>query len=296
MKPESVHELASVSKQFVAGAILQLVDQGKISLDDSVRKHIADAPETWQKITVTHLLQHTSGLPDYLAALGEPKVANDLPRLTLQNSIFDKPLRFEPGSKWEYSNSGYMVLGWIVEAASGQSLKAYTERNIFAKVGLKQTYFNDSRAIIQNRAEGYTLRGKQVVKEEFSSTTFSGTADGHIMSSALDLMKWNAALHGGKLLKPETYKRMITPSSVSLRKNGANTSGYGFGIGYGQIGDQTVYQHGGGWMGTSTMLCYYPKLNMSIAILMNTDRVSENKLMEVLELRFVGKKLLSAKP
>lgn len=293
MRPDHVHELASVSKQFTAVSILQLADAGKLKLDDSIERFFDGAPEVWKKVTIRHLLSHTAGLPDYLTALGNPALEVSDERLV--RSISDKPLEFEPGTRWAYSNSGYMLLGLIVAKASGLSFGDYMRKNLFEPAGMKTAVWNDSRALVPNRADGYSLRGGQIVREPFTSSSLSKTGDGQMMASALDLLAWAKALDEGKLLKPATAILMNTIAEPSKRTENGTTSGYGFGVMLWKEGEKLVQGHGGGWMGTRTQLIRYVGEGKTLVILCNSDSGPVGKILALCEDRFLGKRILAPK-
>ncbi|HRK22618.1 MAG TPA: serine hydrolase domain-containing protein [Fimbriimonadaceae bacterium] len=293
MRPDHVHELASVSKQFTAVSILQLVDAGKLKLDDSLDRFFDGAPESWKKVQISHLLNHTSGLPDYLSALGNPGL--DVNDNRLVSLISDKPLVFEPGSKWEYSNSGYMMLGLIVAKVSGLSFGDYMQKHLFDPAGMKTAAWNDTRLLLPNRADGYSLRSGVIVREPFTSSSLSKTGDGQVMASALDLLAWAKALDEGRLLKPATAARMNEICEPSKQSVEGETRGYGFGVMLRRRGELLVQQHGGGWMGTRTHLIRYIKESKTLVILGNSDSAPIDKILALCEDRFLGKRVLAPK-
>ena len=284
MRPEHIHELASISKQFTAACILQLMEKGKLSLDDPISKYFEGTNANWSKVKVRHLLQHTGGLADYLEVFSNPGVA--VTDASLINSIKDKPLRFEPGSKWEYSNSGYMVLGIIVSKASGMSSGEYLAKNVFQPSGMQTAVFNDTRSIVPNRADGYSIQNGKIVKEGFTSTSLSQTGDGQVMASALDLIAWDVALSSNKVLQRETQVLMNQPSAASAKtQNGAQT-GYGFGVSLSRKEGKLVQSHNGGWMGTSTHFARYIDEKKCLVILCNSDSAPFAELIQLVRAKF----------
>lgn len=284
MRPDHVHELASVSKQFTAACILQLIEKGKLSLEDPLSKYFEGAHADWSRVKIRHLLQHTGGLADYLEVFSNPGVA--VTEASLINSIKDKPLRFEPDTKWEYSNSGYMMLGIIVSKASGMPFGDYLARNIFKPAGMKTAAFNDTRSIVPNRADGYSTRNGKILKEGFTSTSLSQTGDGQVMASALDLIAWDVALSSNKILKKETQTLMNQPSTASVKTlNGAQT-GYGFAVNVSRKDGKLVQSHNGGWMGTTTHLARYIDDNKCIVILCNSDSAPFAELTQMVRAKF----------
>jgi CubicO group peptidase (beta-lactamase class C family) len=287
MRPEHVHELASVSKQFTATCILKLMEAGKLSLDDPISKYFEGAHADWSKVKIRHLLQHTGGLADYLEIFANPGVP--VTNTSLINSIKDKPLRFEPGSKWEYSNSGYMVLGIIVSKASGKPSGEYLVDNVFKPTGMKTAVLNDTRSIVPHRADGYSIQNGKIVKEGFTSTSLSQTGDGQVMASALDLIAWDIALSSNKILKKETQAMMNQPSAASAKTQNRAQTGYGFGVTIFRKDGKLVQSHNGGWMGTMTHLTRYIDERKCLVVLCNSDSAPMNELLQLVRAKFALK-------
>lgn len=280
MRPDSVHELASISKQFTAAIVIYSSKEGFFRLTDSITKLYPDAPESWKDITVLHLLHHTSGLPDYLGELGD--INREWTTAEMVNSIKDKPLRFEPGSKWEYSNSGYMLLGAMIEKINKRPTYELLTF-IWSKFGMKHTYPNDTRSIIPNRADGYEKTRNGFEKEFFTSRTLCQTGDGQIMSTPRDLWLWTRALHSGKILEPGPTKTMLTPSPVSITEKDGVKSGYACGLSTLERKDGVViYSHGGGWTGTSTNMIYNPENGVFMAVFCNMGGANLQPFMDYL--------------
>lgn len=263
MKLDSVHELASVSKQFTATAILKLADEGKLSLDDSITKFVDGAPDTWKAITIRHLLHHTSGLPDYISDMSVIRTNKSAESMMM--SLMDKPLRFAPGAKFEYSNSGYMALGHIAAKASGSSLWQLTETAILKPNKLAGIYTNDPTLIVPNRADGYDVVLNKLTRESYTSRSFSLTGDGHLMASAPGLLAWSKLLQERRILKPETWKSAWTPSPQSIASGGK----YGFGFTTFEAEGKLRLMHGGGWMGTTTLLETGVDEKFTVVVLIN---------------------------
>lgn len=299
MKPESVHELASVSKQFTAVAVLQLVEKGSLSLDDKLSKFFEGAHSDWSKVTIRHLLHHTSGVADYLDALKD--FGLDYTDQQMVDSIREGKLAFEPGTKFEYSNSGYMLLGLIVAKVSKMRFGEYTEKNVLEMAGMKTAVYNDSLRLLANRADGYSLSDGRVSREPFTSTSLSGTGDGHVMASALDLVAWDEALRKNMVLGEAMQRAMSEPSPASRRPAEelppfARDLGYGFGVSVGRIDGHLVQQHSGGWYGTTTLFVRYVDEKRCIVILCNTDDSPNHELLSVCELEFLGKAVITRRP
>lgn len=203
--------LGSVTKQFTAASILLLAEQGRLRLDDPVSTHIVDAPASWDGITLRHLLSHTSGIPnftnfpDFFALNTQPATLD-----SLITRFRNKPLEFTPGTAFNYSNSGYVLLTAVIEKASSQSYEAFVAEKIFQPLGLSQTGYDRHETILPHRASGYTPSEGGMKNARYADMSIPVGA-GALYSTARDLMKWNEALFGGKLLKQESVAQMIMP-------------------------------------------------------------------------------------
>lgn len=282
MTVNSVHELASVSKQFTAASIMLLAEQGKLALTDTLDKFVEDAPAVWKKITVTHLLEHTSGLADYLS--DESVIRKDGLLRNIVRELRAKPVRFAPGEKWEYSNSGYLMLGYIVLKVSGKEVGPFCEENLLKPAGMKTARTNDPLAIVPNRATGYSKPRTMVLKEDYTSRTYSATGDGHLMASAQDLLAWSEAMQQNRVLKAESWKQMREMSAPS-RKEVADGLVNGYGKGLAILEDKGILSvnHSGGWLGTTTFLQTGITRPTTIIIMMNSDFASFGPLLKEIE-------------
>jgi CubicO group peptidase (beta-lactamase class C family) len=263
--PETVFELGSVTKQFTAAAILMLAEQGKIRLEDEVQKYLPDYPTHDAKITIENLLTHTGGVPNY-TNMPEwmPRVREDMPLATLIALFKDKPLDFPPGSKWSYSNSGYILLGAVIEKVSGKSYERFIEDEIFQKLGMKSSRYGNPSEVIPNRATGYDKGDAGYRIAEYLSMT-QPYAAGSLMSTVDDLALWDRALAGETLLKKASLVRLFTPEKTT---SGVNTR-YAFGWGVQQLNGRTIEAHSGGIFGFVTMDIRVPEEKLFIAILSN---------------------------
>ena len=199
-RPETVYELASATKPFVATAVMLLVQDGKMGLDDRVSKFVDDAPDTWKGITVRHLLTHTSGIKDYLADLRRD-FPHDTPPEQVVRAAMEAPLNFAPGEKWSYSNTGYMLLGMIVRKVSGKTYDAFLDERVFKPLGMADTRHDSPDEIIPDRAVGYLWYGPGGMRNgEFLKYLMTNHGDRGILSTALDLAKWDAAFDTDRLL------------------------------------------------------------------------------------------------
>jgi D-alanyl-D-alanine carboxypeptidase len=239
---DTVYELLSVGKQFTAAAILLLVEEGKVSLDEAVSAYLPDAPDAWKGVKVRHLLSHTSGITDYTDI--RPFFENiclDATPDELMKPVKARPLDFEPGTRSRYSNSNYYVLGMIIERAGRMTYADFLAKRVFAPLGMRATRVNDLRDIIPGRASGYHwlgedaeklppfLSGYHGVKNVLQNAVYVSPtrkwAAGAVVSSVTDMARWEAAIVGGKLLKRATWEQMAIPARLSSRVE----TGYGLG-------------------------------------------------------------------
>lgn len=267
VEPDMVFRLGSVTKQFTAVAILMLAEQGKLSLDDDITKFLPDYPAKTHRITIEQLLNHTSGiksytsLPEWLSMWRKDTALNEL------IAVFkDKPTDFAPGERWAYNNSGYVLLGAIIEKVSGQSYQDFIEKNIFAPLGMTHSFYDNTARIIPRRVTGYSKGKDSYVNAAYLSMTQPHAA-GALVSSVDDLARWDAALYTDKLVKQETLKRAWTPAKLT---NGTLTH-YGFGWAVNSYEGHTVIEHGGGINGFSTYALRMPDTRVFVAVLTNKD-------------------------
>ena len=285
LNAESVFELASLSKQFTAMGIMILKKQGKINYEDSLRKFIPELP--YYNITIRQLLNHTSGLPDYMELFTDhwdiTKIATNKDMISLLAK--QKPaIRFKPGEKWEYSNTGYALLASIIEKASGQSFGDYLQKNIFQPLDMKRTLVYRRRyekKTIPNYAYGYVYNGnkKQYALPdsvtETASTVFcldGIVGDGTVNSTVIDLLKWDRALYTEKLISKEMMDEAFQPGTLN---NGKKTI-YGFGWAMAEVkGSGKIVNHSGGWPGYNTFIERNIEKDKTIIILRNHDAPGE---------------------
>lgn len=266
MKPESVFQLASITKQFTSVAIMMLVEQGKLGLNDPLSKFIKDFTRG-NEINIHHLLNHTSGIKSY-TNLPEfrTKTRMDMTPEEIIQFFKHLPLEFNPNEKYEYSNSGYLLLGYIIEQLSGMSYGEFIQKNIFDKLGMKHSYYADSYKIIPNRANGYQLYEGKYENAEYMSTTIPYAA-GSLMSTIDDMFLWSKAIHHNLLIS-ESSKR-IALSNHRLANGKATNYGYGWAIN--EIAGVSSIEHTGGINGFTTSGIYIPDSNIYSIILTNID-------------------------
>ncbi len=259
--PDTRFRLGSITKQFTAASILLLEERGKLSVQDTVKKYMPDAPAAWDKITLFNLLTHTSGIPGFTEF---PDYAKLEPFATTPEQLVarfrDKPLKFEPGSQWEYSNSGYVLLSYLLEKISGTSYEKFVRDNIFTPLGMRDSGYDSNSAIIPHRASGYTSDGNEFRNAGFIHMTVPQGAGG-LYSTTEDLLKWEQGLFGGKLLKPASLEKMTTPFK----------NDYAFGLIVSTSGGRKSIAHNGGIEGFSTHMAYYPGDKLTVVVLGNVE-------------------------
>lgn len=288
LKPEHVFRIGSVTKQFTGAAIMQLVEQGKISLQDDLTKFIPDYPTHGKKITVEHLLTHTSGIKSYtgMKEWTDEVRRKDFSVSALIDYFKDQPMDFEPGAKYDYNNSGYILLGFIIEKVSGQTYAEYMTEHFFKPLGMKNSYYGDVTPVVKNRAAGYSQAD---VAGTYTNTPFLSMtqpyAAGSLLSTVEDLYTWTKALHSGKVVKPESLKKMTTPY---LLTDGTNTR-YGYGLQMGNLLGSPTVEHSGGINGFLSDLVYLPTEDVCVAILTNCDCEPPRDLSAKLAALTIGK-------
>ena len=267
MQPDMVFRIGSITKQYTAVSILQLVEQGKISLQDSIQKFIKDFPSKGHTITIENLLTHTSGIVDY-EVLNFPipnAIRIDFPPKQIIDSLSKLPLDFIPGSKFGYSNSNYFLLAYIIEQVSGNSYKDYLTANIFKPAGLQNTYYDVPEEIISNRVSGYARHNSQYSNAGYISMTQVFGA-GALLSNVDDMFSWHQALYQLKLIKKETLDKAFTPYKLS----DGNLTEYGYGWIIKNRNGFTSIEHSGGIDGFQSDEIYFPQQDIFIATLYNS--------------------------
>jgi CubicO group peptidase (beta-lactamase class C family) len=260
--PATKFRLGSITKQFTAASILLLEERGKLSIDDPVKKHLPDAPAAWDQVTIFHVLTHTSGIPSF-TSFPDYRTSKlmSTPVEKIVASFRDKPLEFQPGEKWNYSNSGYVLLGYLIEKISGRTYEQFIQENIFSPLGMKDSGYDSNRSVIPARASGYSPSPDGPVNAEFIHMSIPHGA-GALYSTTEDLLRWTEGLFGGKLLAPASLEKMTTPVK----------NDYGLGIAIRtSLKGRRVIDHAGGIEGFNTTLAYYPDSKLIIAVLANLN-------------------------
>jgi CubicO group peptidase (beta-lactamase class C family) len=267
MQPDMVFEIGSLTKQFTSTAILMLVDQGKVSLDEDLHKYLPDYPDKGAKITIENLLTHTSGIKSYTSDLKWRSMwRQDMTVQQIIDITKDDPLEFPPGTKWKYDNTGYILLGAIIEKVSGLSYADYVRRNIFEPLGMKHSYYGSNSAVIPGRASGYSRDAGNWSNATYLSMT-QPYAAGSLMSSVDDLAIWDAAVSAGKLLSKASWDRAFTPYKLA---NGDDTH-YGYGWSIDAYDGHPMVRHNGGIFGYVSEAVRLPDDHVYVAMLTNSD-------------------------
>jgi CubicO group peptidase (beta-lactamase class C family) len=273
MQPNNVFEIGSMTKQFTAISILILMEKGKLNLNDKITKFIPDYPEG-DKITIHHLLTHTSGIKDFTRVKGLNKIAKrDLSPKDLIDFFKNEPMDFQPGEKFKYSNSGYIILGYIIESVSGESYADFVEQHIFKKLNMKNSYYASHRKVINNRASGYHKKGNEYVNSRYIDFSIP-YASGSLMSTVNDMYKWQEAIKNNLLISKETTEKAFTNYTLN---NGKHID-YGYGWHIETTNDIRSYEHGGSIFGFKSMGVYLPDLDIYVIGLTNCDCNSPTKV------------------
>lgn len=268
LAPSQRFRIGSVTKQFAAATLLKLIEQGKASLDDPLSKFLPTYPNG-ERITVAQLLNHTSGVKSYTGIPGYMRnpVRRDLSTLELVDEFKNQPVDFAPGAQWAYNNSGYVLVGAVIEAITGKAWYLATEELVLRPAGLSRTLYPGERTLVPGMAQGY---GADPVNGGLGTAALISMSQPHaagaLVSSAQDLWRWNRALHGGRVLSPALYARMTTPEGAAVG------AGYGYGLNIGKLRGQLQFEHGGGIPGFASALAYLPASGVSVVLLSNTDR------------------------
>jgi CubicO group peptidase (beta-lactamase class C family) len=265
MPVDASFEIGSVTKQFTAAAICQLAETGKLSLDDDITKYLKYDTHG-KKVTIRNLLSHTSGIKGYTELpVFEKLSVFTYNRDTLLRLLEKEPFDFNPGDELIYSNSGFFMLGLIIEKVSGLTYEEYVTKNLFEKAGMKNSYYGSEIRVIKNKAHGYNMGEKGLVHAAYLDHTWPYAA-GSLCSTTEDLVKWNDALHHGKIIGEKIYKEYITPAVL----NDGSKTHYAMGITISGQDGRRLISHGGGIYGYLSQNSYYPEENVSIVVLINT--------------------------
>ena len=271
VKPETIFQSGSTGKQFTATAVMMLVEEGKLSIEDKITKYFPDAPESWGNITVRHLLTHTSGMTDYPPDFD---LRRDYTEDDLLQRIKAIPLAFQPGEKWSYSNLAYVTLGILIHKVSGKFYGDFLQERVFKPLDMSTARIISEADIIPNRAAGYRVANGQLKNQNWVSPTLNTTADGALYLTVYDMAKWDAALYTEKLLKRSSLEQMWT----KVKLNDGKTAAYGFGWGLAEVRGHRIIEHGGAWQGFKAQISRYVDDKLTIILLANQARANQTKL------------------
>jgi len=277
--PTTKFRLGSITKQFTAASILLLEERGKLKLEDPIKKYVPEAPAAWDSITIFNLLTHSSGIPNFTSLPDYNTLKlRDTPVAKTVATVRDKPLDFVPGEKMSYSNSGYLVLGDVIERVTGASYEKFVTDNIFTPLGMKDSGYDSNTAVIPRRAAGYVPSPNGPVNAGYVHMSIPHGA-GALYSTTEDLLRWEQGLFGGKLLSAASLAKMTTPFK----------SDYALGVIVRTVAGRKVVQHGGGIDGFNTFLEYYPDNKLTVAVLANINGETPTQIaMKLAELAFGG--------
>ena len=251
--------LGSLTKQFTAAAILLLEEQGKLKTTELLKKYMTDAPSAWNEITIFHLLNHTSGIPNYTKFPDFTAFTTSTKTPEQQIAYFrDQPLKFKPGSDFEYNNSAYVLLGYLIEKLSGQSYQDFIVKKIFKPLEMNDSGYDSHSEILLQRASGYEITPNGLRNTDFLDMSIPYAA-GSLYSTTQDLLRWQEKLFGGKVISSQSLNKMIQPFK--------NT--YGFGVSIQSLDGHEAITHGGGINGFNTFMIYFPEDKLTIIILAN---------------------------
>jgi CubicO group peptidase (beta-lactamase class C family) len=259
--PETKFRIASLTKQFTAAAILLLQERGKLTIEAPVKTYLLDIPPAWSDVTIFNLLTHTSGIPDFIH-LPDYQSLERLPLVPEQliAKIRDKPLEFLPGSDWSYSNSGYLLLGLVIEKVSGESFAQFVQENLLDPAGMKDSGYDSNAAVILHRASGYTHGPNGLENAPFIDMRVPFAAGG-LYSTTGDLLRWERALFSGKILSKTSLAQLTTPFK----------RGYGFGVLIRSVDGDKVVDHSGNIEGFNTRLIHAERNDWVIVVLSNVS-------------------------
>jgi len=268
--PATLFQSASIGKQFTAVAVMLMVEDGRLSLDESIRQYFPDAPVSWQPITVRHLLNHSSGIADYFEAMGSDGIEafdqrRDYDPDELRHIFYRLPLNFEAGAEFNYSNTGYALLGFLVQKVSGKFYGEVLQERVFKPLGMKTARVISEEDIIINRAAGYQLLKGEIKNQEWYAPLVNTTADGSLYLSLLDYLAWDRGLRAKAILSEASWQQIYTP----VKLNSGQEYPYGFGWSIHQSKAQPWYHHSGSSQGFNVYISRYLADDITIVVLTN---------------------------
>ena len=277
--PDTIFQSGSVGKQFTATAVMMLVEEGQIGLDDPIKKYFPDAPEAWNDIKVHNLLSHTSGLSEYESGartkVGGPFYMRlDYTEDELYKRITEMPMDFKTGEDWAYRNTNYVLLGIMIHKVTGKFYGDFLQERVFRPLGMSRTRIISEEDIIPRRSAGYRLVKGELKNQEWVSPSLNSTADGALYFTVKDLQKWDAGLYTERLLKKASLDRMWTVEKLNNGK--PNKANYGFAWEINSVNGRRVIEHGGAWQGFTTYIARYVDDRLTVVALTNLDSGHSN--------------------
>lgn len=275
MTPENIIRIGSLTKQFTAIAILKLAEEGKLGLQDPITKYIDDYPTLGYRITIEHLLTHTSGIRSFtnMNAWNADLNKMNIPPQKKIDFFKDEPMDFVPGEEFKYNNSGYILLGYIIELVSGKTYKEYIEESLFKPLGMYNSFYESTSNIIKNRARGYKFDRNEYKNADFLDMS-NPYAAGSLISTVDDLFTWYNALMQYKVISKASLEKAHSPYKLN---NGKPTE-YGYGWFVSNLKGHQIISHGGGITGYLTYSLYIPDEDIFVAVFSNCTCKSPSKI------------------
>jgi CubicO group peptidase (beta-lactamase class C family) len=274
--PQSIFQSGSIGKQFTATAIMMLVEEGKVGLDDSITKYFLETPPGWKPITIRHLLTHTSGLPDVWGQTEQDAYTKgivDSRRDYTEDELLQRYVKLQPqikpGDKWEYCSTGYQLLGFLIHRLTGKFHGDFIQERIFQPLGMDTARIISEADIVPNRSSGYVMVKGELKNQEWIAPSLNTTADGSYYMTVLDLAKWDAALYTEKILKKSSLEQMFTPAKLNSGKPYPDP--YGFGWQINNANGHRVVWHTGGNQGFFVIISRYLDDRLTIVAMTNLD-------------------------
>jgi CubicO group peptidase (beta-lactamase class C family) len=286
-RPDAVYRTGSVTKQFTAALVMRLVEQLKVRLSDPIAKFIPNLPTAWQPVTIRQLLNHTSGIPSYtsLGPLWHRRWAEEMIPDTIVAMVRDRPMDFAPATKWAYNNTGYVLLGMLIEKVSGTTWGEAVHTQLAQPLGLTDTAVCHNTPLVPRRVHGYEPSADGGWQNAPYLAMSQPYAAGALCSTIGDMIKWNQALHNGKVVSAESYAAMTSPDTVA--------NGYGFGLIVDSVIGHRVVLHGGGIHGFSAANLFAPASATSITVFTNSGSARASRLLQQLVRAALGLPLLN---
>ncbi|HET9799898.1 MAG TPA: serine hydrolase domain-containing protein [Gemmatimonadaceae bacterium] len=290
----TVYRIGSVTKQFTAAAVLKLVEEGKVRLSDPITTYLPQYPQ-WSAVTVRQLLTHTSGIPSYTSSPRWPaRKAEDLTPAQIVEIVENDPFDFPAGTDWRYDNTGYVLLGMILDRVTGTPYASLMRREFFAPLGMSSATYCPSKPTDPSHALGYRFEGEFEPAQYLSLT--QPFAAGALCMSVPDYLRWQAALYGGKIVSAQSLALMAGPETLTAGPKKDSNTGYGMGLMRGTVGRHPTIQHGGSINGFSSQQYWFPAESLSVVAFVNTVNAEQDWLVKNLASAVFGMPLTPRTP